>query len=173
MGGAHPRRHSVAARRTRSTFSRYTRPGQTGLVTAELPERLRAGLTQAIKSRNLDAVRALRSALAAIENAGAVDPGQAPNPDGHPHLAGSVSGLAAAEVRRRQLNPAELTTIVHREVTDRLAAATEYEQAGRGQRAASLRAEAAALTPFVPNDHPNDHPNEPTATGPAAGNEPR
>ncbi len=114
-----------------------------------LSQRLRAKLTDAVKARDLDAVRALRGTLAAIENAGAVGARRAPAPDGHPHIAGSVHGLGGAEVARRALSRDEVEQIMRREVTDRLDAATEYERAGRNDRAATLRAEAATLAELL------------------------
>ena len=64
---------------------------------------LRRALTAALKARDAVAVSALRSALAAIENAGAVDPGHAPPPGSGP-IAGAVDGLGAAEVERRPVD---------------------------------------------------------------------
>jgi uncharacterized protein YqeY len=54
-----------------------TRPGDDNLH-----ERLRRALPAAMKARDRPAVTALRSALAAIDNAGAVDPAQAPSASG-------------------------------------------------------------------------------------------
>jgi len=87
---------------------------------------LRRALTAALKSRDAVAVSALRSALAAIENAGAVEPGHAPAPGSGP-IAGAVDGLGAAEVEQRR------------------EAAREYAALGRTDRADRLHAEADVL----------------------------
>jgi uncharacterized protein YqeY len=50
----------------------------------DLRDRLRRALPPAMKARDRPAVTALRSALAAIDNAGAVDPAHAPPPDQDP-----------------------------------------------------------------------------------------
>jgi uncharacterized protein len=102
---------------------------------------LRRALTAALKSRDAVAVSALRSALAAIENAGAVDPVQAPPPGTGP-IAGAVDGLGAAEVERR---PVDARAVVAAEVEQRRAAAREYAELGRPDHADRLRAEADVL----------------------------
>jgi uncharacterized protein YqeY len=109
-----------------------------------------------MKARDTAAVGALRSALAAIDNAEAVEARPLPPtatglPDvvesvpGHPGVAGSVAGLGAAEVRRRSLTEAEMGEIVRAEVADRESAALDYERAGRHDRAERLRHEVAVL----------------------------
>jgi uncharacterized protein len=101
---------------------------------------LRRALTTALKSRDAVAVSALRSALAAIENAGAVDPGHAPPGSGP--IAGAVDGLGAAEVERR---PVDVRAVVAAEVEQRRAAAREYTELGRPDHADRLHAEADVL----------------------------
>jgi uncharacterized protein len=118
---------------------------------------MRSDLAAALKARDRTAVTALRSALAAIDNAEAVSadhpsPGgaeNAPATGGNAHIAGSVSGLGAAEMQRRHLTDADLRSIVEQEVQERLAAAAGYEQAGRHDRAELLRAEAEVLRPHL------------------------
>ena len=109
--------------------------------------RLRGALPAAMKARDAAAVAALRSALAAIDNAEAVEPAPAsPAEAGHAKLAGTVAGLGAAEVERRHLQEAEVEQIVQAEVADRRAAADAYERAGQAERAGRLRAEAEVLS---------------------------
>lgn len=111
---------------------------------------LRDGLTTAIKSRDRVAVAALRSALAAIDNAESV-------PLEHPldkaarseHVAAAAVGVGATEAARRQLTDADLHDIVAKEVRERAAAAREYEQYGRSADAETLRAEAAVLSRYL------------------------
>jgi uncharacterized protein len=123
-----------------------------------LSGRLQIALRDAIKAHDAIAISALRSALGAIGNAEAVDQSGAPQPGpaaagsgGSSHLAstehfaGSVSGLAGAEVRRRPIGPAELEGIVRTEIAERQLAAGEYERLGQVDRAARLRHEASVL----------------------------
>jgi uncharacterized protein len=110
----------------------------------DLPARLRAALTGALRRRDRTAVSALRSVLGAIANAEAVAPPERAV-SVSAHIAGAVQGLGAAEAARRILTPAELTGLVEAEITERLHAAGGYDQAGRPDRAELLRAEAAAL----------------------------
>ncbi|MEV6306843.1 hypothetical protein AB0M02_46120 [Actinoplanes sp. NPDC051861] len=100
--------------------------------------RLQAALPTAMKARDKPAVAALRSALAAIENAAAVAPRDAP-------LGLPATGLGVTEVARREQDEAEIERIVRAEIDERLAAAGEYDGLGRPDEAARLRAEARAL----------------------------
>ena len=106
--------------------------------------RLRASLTDAMKRRDGIATPALRSALAAIDNAEAVDPAHAPDVRSGP-IAGAVGGLHAGEVPRLELSDDDIADVVRSEITSRKAAAREYERLGRGDDAERLRGEAAVL----------------------------
>lgn len=111
---------------------------------------LRGALSAALKARDLTAAAALRSALGAIGNAEATTPApSAPVGSGpaasSPHVAGAVAGLGAAEAGRRELSPEQLAGIVGAEIGERLAAAADYDRAGRPDRAARLRHEAQVL----------------------------
>jgi uncharacterized protein len=110
-----------------------------------LRERLRAALPAAMKARDAAAVAALRSALAAVDNAEAVEAAPPPTAATHPDLAGTTVGVGATEAGRRDLEEAEVERLVRAEVTDRRAAAQAYERAGRHDRARRLRAEADVL----------------------------
>lgn len=106
-----------------------------------LRQRLRASLRDAIKTRDATAVRALRSAVSAIDNAEAVDAG--------PTRAGAIPnsrlGVGVGDVARRQLSAHDVIEIVRAEITERLAAAAEYRRLGRKDEADRLGAEAAVL----------------------------
>ncbi len=129
-----------------------------GVAAGPLRPRLDAALRAALRARDQVARSALRSALAAIDNATAV-PGDAASsedaavphdqaaaaPAGSPHFAGAVAGLGAAEAERRRLAEADLEAIVRAEIAERLAAAAGYDQAGQSGAAARLRAEADVL----------------------------
>ncbi|MDQ3154976.1 MAG: GatB/YqeY domain-containing protein [Actinomycetota bacterium] len=117
---------------------------------ATVRDRLRTALPAAMKARDSVAVAALRSALGAIDNAEAVDAARAPQPGaGHSRLAGTVSGLRATEVERRNLSTAEMDAVVRAEVADRHAAARDYECAGHRAHAERLRGEAAVLNSYL------------------------
>ena len=103
-----------------------------------------------MKARDPISVSALRSALAAIENAEAVDvAAHPPAATESSHFAGSAAGLGHAEVERRALSEPEVEQIVRTEVDERQSAAREVEGAGHHQRAARLRAEAEVLLRYV------------------------
>jgi uncharacterized protein YqeY len=110
---------------------------------APLRERLGAALPAALKARDTVAVAALRSTLAAIANAEAVD-----GRTGARGLAIEQSpvGAGAAEVERRMLTEADVENIVRTELAERESAAAAYDRAGRPERAERLRAEARALS---------------------------
>ncbi|WP_028921780.1 GatB/YqeY domain-containing protein [Pseudonocardia acaciae] len=111
---------------------------------------LRTDLTAALKTRDRVAVTALRSALAAIENAEALpSDGRLDTSTGSEHVAGAAAGLGAAEAGRRRLTDADLRSIVENEVRERSAAAREYERLGRDDQAERLRAEAEVLARYL------------------------
>ncbi|WP_016699048.1 GatB/YqeY domain-containing protein [Actinoalloteichus spitiensis] len=114
---------------------------------------LRDALSTALKARDRVAIAALRSALAAIDNAGAVPlppstsgPGVAPGAAAtSEHVAGTTAGPGSTEVDRRQLTVAEEREIVEDEARERREAAAAYEHGGRHEHAERLRAEAEVL----------------------------
>jgi uncharacterized protein len=112
--------------------------------------KLRDGLKAALKARDNVAVAALRSALAAIDNAEAIPTDQlSDSATGDEHVAGSAVGVGAAEAARRHLTEADLRSIVEAEVRERSAAAQEYEQLGRMDLAERLHAEAEVLSRYL------------------------
>ena len=119
--------------------------------------RLREALLAARKDRDAPRVSALRSALSAIDNAGAVPTatlGSATpvnmNPDAPASgtIAGGVVGLGAAEVARRELSDAQIRQLVQGEIDERLAAAGGID-ATHIERAAILRSQAAVLSDLL------------------------
>jgi uncharacterized protein YqeY len=110
---------------------------------------LRRDLTAALKARDRVAIAALRSALAAIDNAEAVPVDQSVHSTESEHVAGAV-GLGGAEVQRRQLTDTDLQAIVQNEVRERSVAARAYENADRHDLAERLRAEAEVLSRHLP-----------------------
>jgi hypothetical protein len=115
----------------------------------DIGTRLRRALTAALKARDSGATSALRSALSAIANAEAVDPGAPgsgpPAAAGSAHFAGTAAGLGAAEAERRHLTEADVAAIVRAEAADREAAASQYERGGHAGKAAGLRHGTRAL----------------------------
>jgi hypothetical protein len=115
----------------------------------DVQARLRGALREAIRTRDVVAAFALRSALSAIGNAGAVpaapDAGAVPPRATSPYVAGTVPGLGAAELPRRRLTEADASEIVRAEAAERAAAAGQCEHAGHPDRAERLRREARIL----------------------------
>jgi uncharacterized protein len=128
-------------------LDRYNRVMGTSASTAGVRSRLQAALRTAMKERDMVAVSGLRSALAAIANAEAVPPPAPPSgqpPAGDRHVAGSV-GPGGGEASRRAVAEDEATAIAAAEVTERRAAARDYEAAGHRDRARRLLCEAQAI----------------------------
>jgi uncharacterized protein YqeY len=113
-----------------------------------LQQRLQAALPVAMKARDKPAVTALRSALAAIDNAAAVAPGDPVEPQPGAFAQAAI-GLGVTEVARREQDEAEIERIVRAEIAERLAAADEYDRLDRPDQAGQKRAEARALAAHV------------------------
>lgn len=115
-----------------------------------LRRRLRDALGAAIKERDRAAVGALRSALAAIENAEAVDVAQTAENGATGRASLAIEqipiGAGAADVARRRLTEDDVERIVRGEVAEREAAVATYERAGQGDRAVRLREEIRVLS---------------------------
>jgi uncharacterized protein len=109
-----------------------------------LRQRLRNALVAAMKERDRVTVTALRSTLAAIDNAEAVDITAVAS--GSLTIESSPVGIGVAEAERRALSEEDIAQIVGSEVADREAAALEYDRAGRPERAQALRSEAQVLS---------------------------
>lgn len=108
--------------------------------------RLSQALRDALRSRDQATTSALRSALAAIANAEAVDASAQPaGPPGSEHFAGAATGLGAAEVARKELTEAAMRAIVRAEIADRETAVGQYLSGGHADRADRLRAEITVL----------------------------
>lgn len=116
---------------------------------SDLRRALRDALPGAMKAGDTPARNAIRSALAAIENAEAVES----TPDGPvadgPHVAGASVGVGVTEVHRAELDDEHILELVTAERDERLAAAADYRRSGALDRAERLGAEAAALDSFL------------------------
>ena len=110
---------------------------------------LRLGLTAALKARDRDALAALRTAIAAIDNAEAVPAPDAARPATSAHFAGAHSGLGAAEAARRELSASELRDILRGQVAEHTSEADRYDALGQADSAQRLRRQALALAPYL------------------------
>ena len=113
---------------------------------------LRRQLTVALQSRDRVGAAALRSTIAALDNAEAVElsgpgrPGEvAAAVTSDAYVAGAVPGLGAAEAERRGLDPDEQRSLVSSQLEAWESAAADYEQRGHGERAALLRQQIQAI----------------------------
>lgn len=101
---------------------------------AEAKTLLRRDLSAAMKARRSGEVAALRTAIAVLDNAEAVDPD--PND-------------AATEVDRRHLTPSDVRLLLRRCVDDNLAEAQRYADLGRQDAAERLRREAEIVARYL------------------------
>ena len=115
----------------------------------ELRAALRHGLTTALKARDTDALAALRTAIAAIDNAEAVPVPDTSAPTTNAHIAGSHSGLGAAEAARQQLSASELRDILAGQIAEHTREADRYDALGQADAAERLRRQAHTLTAYL------------------------
>jgi len=114
---------------------------------------MRHDLKAALAARDRDTAAALRSALAAIDNAEALPADQPPDggigdgdsTTGSPHVAKAAIGVGAADAQRRHLSEAEIHSIVEHEAREYASAAEQYTRLGRDDQAQRLRTQAAVL----------------------------
>jgi uncharacterized protein len=116
----------------------------------ELRARLRADLTAAMKARRPEAVSALRTALAAIDNAEAVTAPAGTGATAGEHVAGAAPGVGSTEAARRVLSAEDLIGLLRAQVAERRTEAERYTAHGRHDAALRLRAEAEVLTAYLP-----------------------
>src|SRR5215207_9311096 len=107
--------------------------------------RLRQQLRVAVRERDHIAVSALRDAIAALDNAEAVQPVDDGTNVSSQYVAGGVVGLGAAEAERRVLDADSQRAILSAEIESRLAAASTYEEHGLRRRAMELRRSTEVL----------------------------
>jgi uncharacterized protein YqeY len=110
--------------------------------------RLRGDLTAALKARDSVAVAALRSALSALDNAGAVESPEAPT-EGSEHVAGASAGVGSTDVARRVLGEDDVSAILRSLIEEHAGAADEYARIGRDDIAERLRNEAGVLSAYL------------------------
>ena len=124
-------------------------PGQ---AASALRAALRQGLTAALKARDSDALAALRTAIAAIDNAEAIPAPVTPPqlPATSPHIAGASRGAGSAEGARHQLSSGEVQGILREQIADHAREADRYDALGQADAASRLRRQARALAAFLP-----------------------
>jgi uncharacterized protein YqeY len=115
----------------------------------ELRDRLRADLLVARKARQADTVTALRTTLAALDNAEAVAVENVTDTLAAFPVAGAGPGVGSTEVARRILSIEDIRTILAAQVAERLAAASDYDAYGQAEAARRLRREASALERYL------------------------
>lgn len=108
-----------------------------------LKQGLRVDLKAAMQAKAVEEVRLLRALIAALDNAEAV-PAEGIQDHSKPRALGDARG----EVARREVDAAELDTILATEIEARLSAADEYERRTRPEDAARLRREAALIARY-------------------------
>jgi hypothetical protein len=112
-------------------------------MSSPLRARLRERLTQAMRARDRRTADAVRSVLAALDNAEAVPNAERPAAaDQSEHVAGAAVGLGAAEASRRVLTRKDERAVVEREVVELRSSSAQLAGAGQQERSAEL-AEAA------------------------------
>jgi uncharacterized protein len=97
-------------------------------------ERLHADLTVAMKARDARRTTLLRTTLAAVANAEAVDP---------------AAHRGQTEVARRHLTEDDVRGVVRREIAELRAAADELRGAGRDEDAVDLEERAVTLATYL------------------------
>ncbi|AEW98355.1 GatB/YqeY domain-containing protein [Streptantibioticus cattleyicolor] len=100
-----------------------------------------------MRARDKAAVSALRSTLAALDNAEAVPVDDDRMRGGA--LEHSPLGAGTTEAVRRELTESTVADIVRAEATERLEAAAQLTTPAHADRAARLRAEASVLVGFL------------------------
>lgn len=109
---------------------------------------MRRDLVIALKARDTETVAALRTAIAAIDNAEAVDTGAVPASAPAGPVAGATAGLGSSEVPRRVLTAAEQKSVVSAVIAEYLDEAGRYDSTDHAESAEVLRRQAGALARY-------------------------
>jgi uncharacterized protein YqeY len=103
-----------------------------------------------MKARDSDAVAALRTAIAAMDNAEAVAAPDTSPPAGSAHVAGARSGAGSTEAARRQLDTSQLRAVLHDLITEYAREADRYDALGQADAAQRFRRQARLLAAYRP-----------------------
>jgi uncharacterized protein len=109
---------------------------------------LRRGLTAALKARDTEALAALRTVIAAIDNAEAVATTDTQRPVTSADIAGASSGVGSTEAVRQSLSIGQLHDIVREQITEYAREAERYDALGRPDAAQRLRHRARILAAY-------------------------
>jgi uncharacterized protein YqeY len=104
-----------------------------------LRDRIKADLPAAMRARQTVVVATLRSLMAAIDNAGAVEQG-APS--------GPIVGRSA-DVARKMLSDGDVRNIIRAEADERREALATYERLGKTTDANRLREELSVIARYL------------------------
>lgn len=116
------------------------------MTLSQLTDAFRARLKRGLKERDQVAVAAVRSVLAALDNAQAVSAlGTEVETVITESFAGVSLGVGSSEVERRVLGVSEVAGVIEGEIAEREAAAQQYAAAGYDDHAEQLRAEVAVI----------------------------
>ena len=91
---------------------------------------------------------ALRSVIAAIDNAESVEDASSSSQPSSEHVAGTLQGLGAADAARRSLSEHDLQRIIEAELWERDAQAERLTLLGRIDEASHLRIEADVIARY-------------------------
>ncbi|MDP9143207.1 MAG: GatB/YqeY domain-containing protein [Actinomycetota bacterium] len=106
-------------------------------------DRMRSDLTRAMKARDQIQVSVLRSGLAAIDNAEAVE-----ITDKSDVTIGDVT-IGYGDVARRSLTGQQIANVLQDEIGERQVSVIEYERIGRPDLAETLRREIEILRSYL------------------------
>lgn len=109
---------------------------------------MRRDLVAALKSRATDTAAALRTAIAAVDNAEAVDTTGLVTTDDGP-VAGATAGLGSSEVARRTLSVADAHEVIAAVISEYVDEAERYESLTRDEAAEVLRQQAEVLRRYL------------------------
>jgi hypothetical protein len=110
---------------------------------------MRRDLTAALKAREPDAVAALRTAIAAIDNAEAVAaPDTSPAGAGG-RIAGARDGVGSTEATRRTLGVDQVRAILRDQIDEATREADRYDALGQDGAAQRLRRQARVLAAYA------------------------
>jgi len=106
---------------------------------ADVRARMQIDLRAAMRQQDRPRVSVLRTALAALANAEAVEP----------QAVAVLEGVYAAEAERRELTDADVRAVLHGVRDELLVAADEIRRLGRAGDAERLREQAAIIESYV------------------------
>jgi uncharacterized protein len=116
--------------------------------TAALRAALRRGLVAALKARDAEALAALRTTIAAIDNAEAIPAAHTQAPLTSADIAGASSGVGSTEAIRQSLSVGQVRDIVSEQIVEYARQADRYDLLGQPDAAQRLRHRARILAAY-------------------------